>query len=574
MGHLIHVIGLAFQPFDFTRILPKCCMLSGWRFVRRNQAMSELEKRSQASEWKPLLSYARVSGRSEKPEPFGPEPFSARSQSRPKAQQEARPAVSIVPPWVPVTEEKPGETQPSQSAPEVKPEQAVAEPAPRTGRKAFRHRFFARKRPAFRLRAHDHTSCKIVLAATLLGGIAAALHALFLPQPITATAELYIGPRLEKTKPAIDLKILTQSPERMILSDEVLNKVAAATGLARDAEFNAAMRQSGLAGLLQPGEKSGKPQDLVGSLRGHVDVRPATDGDHYRLDVTTRTGLKSVEIANAIGTILRHEVEAAQLQTKQMRLEAIAEKQAALLKEVEAAEKALADYRATHGIEGGKTENVLGVNEIALAKQQNVNADLRDRLQMLVGATAAAVVAGEVPDSALSDALIELRRRYGEARAQLNRLSTEHMPTDKVVIEAQAAVSSLGSAINAELVRLRSALQVELARAQEREQQLAAQIEQDKAQEQNRTADRVALQVLEDNAAQKRAAYRAFLQEAQQQTAALNAADIEVMMVEQASIAAGERTDQRLIIMLGGLFLGLLLGILLAILRIIARSRR
>ncbi len=440
-------------------------------------------------------------------------------------------------------------------------------------------------------------SRRLLLVSTLLGGVVAALYALSLPQMYVASTDILVDPRNIKTVgdeltpgqlPTDASLAVAESQARIIDSSSVLLKVIDKTDLTKDPEFNGTLVPTGIAGLfaqikemLSP-KKASDSQTLQTRVLYNLHKSIAIGRDAktfiYSISVKTRDPQKSASLANTISSVFQSELASLQSDAARRTSDELSNRLADMRANVEQAERAAADFRASHDLVNvdGKliSDNDLTRLNDQLTNQRAETMRLQARVQVLSSATSDSVVSGVLPEDLRSNTLTALRAQYAQARQTASGLSTQLGPRHPSLIQAQSQAGTVLNDIDAELRRIRSSLQVEVARSVQQEKDLTARLAQLKSQQANNSGDLVKLRELEREATARRSVYEAFLLRSREtnEQEGLNTANVRVL--SEARPPLDPAGTSRKLIVIAGLIAGFLAGLAITAVRNFGRLLR
>ncbi len=440
-------------------------------------------------------------------------------------------------------------------------------------------------------------SRKLLLVSTLLGGVVATLYALSLPQLYVASTDILVDPRNIKTVgdeltpgqlPTDASLAVAESQARIIESSSVLLKVIDKKDLTKDPEFNGTLVPTGIAGLfaqikdmLSP-QKASDSQTLQTRVLYNLHKSIAIGRDAktfiYSISVKTRDPQKSASLANTISSVFQSELASLQSDAARRTSDELSNRLADMRADVEQAERAAADFRASHDLVNvdGKliSDNDLTRLNDQLTNQRAETMRLQARVQVLNSATPNSVVSGTLPEDLRSNTLTALRAQYAQARQTASGLSTQLGPRHPALIQAQSQAGTVLNDIDAELGRIRSSLQVEAARSAQQEKDLTARLAQLKSQQANSSGDLVKLRELEREATARRSVYEAFLLRSREtnEQEGLNTANVRVL--SEARPPLDPAGTSRKLIVIAGLIAGFLVGLAITAARNFGRLLR
>lgn len=422
-----------------------------------------------------------------------------------------------------------------------------------------------------------------IIGLGMLGAALGVGTALSTPKFYYATAEISIDPRGLKVidngvNPdgfVSDTFAIVDSQVRVMTSPEVLETVVKQLELQEAAEFNGSLKSSWLDviwGLvLRQDADSDKNAAAAEYLADHVYVERGAKTYVVNVTSASTNPETAAAIANKVAEVYLVKQRAQQSATVQQTTDALTGRLAALKKSVEESEQRVEAYKAENdliGVEGRliDDEAILRVNDqLSAAKGQTIN--LNARAKSLKDMTPESVVDGGVSEEVNSPVLTGLRSQYSAAKQKRDGMATKLGPRHPERIQAESELDSLRAGIAAEIRRVSAAMQADLRRAIQTEQDLAAHLAQLKTKQGSAGADLVKLRELQRDADASRSVYEAFLLRARQtgEQITLNTADIKVIV--SARPPKEPEGASRKLIALGGLLGGLGLGLALAVLK-------
>lgn len=426
----------------------------------------------------------------------------------------------------------------------------------------------------------------LIVAMTVLGAVIGALIALSTPKDYYAATELLFDPRdiqivdRDLTKgglPSDATLALIENQVRVITSGSVLTKVVDRLHLQDDPEFNGQADEGILHLLTHPraifswgDEKSDASIRwtlAVGHLADSLDVRRNEKTFIIDIGVTTHDAQKSANIANMVASVFTETYGDMQSKTATRANDEITSRLGDLRASVEESEKAVADFKSKHDIVDAQgrpisDDSIVKVND-QLSTARARTAELQARADSARGVDPDSVLGSALPEQVASPALAELRAQYASLKQQADRLANKLGPRhpDRQALEAQLA--GLRQQISNELNRIVASLKVDVKRAIQTQQQLAARLAQLKVEKGRLADEQVQLNELQREADSRRAVYEAFLQRAREtgQQRGLNTGNVNI--ISEAYPPLDPTGPSRAVIAIAGMFLGFLAGIAL-----------
>jgi uncharacterized protein involved in exopolysaccharide biosynthesis len=440
-------------------------------------------------------------------------------------------------------------------------------------------------------------SRRLLLATTLLGGIVATLYALTIPQMFVASTDILVDPRNVRSVgteltpgqlPTDASLAIAESQARLLDSSSVLLKVIDKADLTKDPEFNGSFVPTGVAGFFAQLKTMFRPKTasdgqaletrVLYNLYDSLTIGRDAKTFIYSISVKTRNAEKSAEIANLIGSVFQTELDSLQSDVARRNADELSKRLADMRGNVENAEKAAADYRASRDLVDvdGKliSDNDLSRLNDQLTNQRAETMRLQARVQVLSDANTGSVISGTLPEDLRSNTLTALRAQYALASQNANGASTQLGPRHPQFIQLQSQKQTVLNDIDAELRRIRASLQVEVARSVQQEKDLSARLAQLKSQQANSNNDRVKLRELEREATTLRSVYEAFLLRSRETSGQEGITTTNVRVISEARPPLDPAGSTRKLIVIAGLIAGFMLGLAITAVRNFGRLVR
>lgn len=440
-------------------------------------------------------------------------------------------------------------------------------------------------------------SRRLLLATTLLGGMVATLYALTIPQMFVASTDILVDPRNVRSVgteltpgqlPTDASLAIAESQARLLDSSSVLLKVIDKADLTKDPEFNGSFVPTGVAGFFAQLKTMFRPTTasdgqaletrVLYNLYDSLTIGRDPKTFIYSISVKTRNAEKSAEIANLIGSVFQTELDSLQSDIARRNADELSKRLADMRANVESAEKAAADYRASRDLVDvdGKliSDNDLSRLNDQLTNQRAETMRLQARVQVLSDANTGSVISGTLPEDLRSNTLTALRAQYALASQNANGASTQLGPRHPQFIQLQSQKQTVLNDIDAELRRIRASLQVEVARSAQQEKDLSARLAQLKSQQANSNNDRVKLRELEREATTLRSVYEAFLLRSRETSEQEGITTTNVRVISEARPPLDPAGSSRKLVVIAGLIAGFMLGLAITAVRNFGRLVR
>jgi polysaccharide biosynthesis transport protein len=423
----------------------------------------------------------------------------------------------------------------------------------------------------------------LLVLCTALGTGVGLISAMSTEKLYYSTAEIQVDPRGLKV---IDNSVnpdgfladsfaVVDSQLGIIRSPTVLEKVVDDEKLFDDPEFNGD-RETGWIDALSDifsGEdaQSDKTKKAAKTLGTRVYVERGAKTYNITVTAGSEDSDKAARLAGKIVGVYMAEQRRQQSDQVQQASDDLAAPLEALKERVEAAEKLVSDFKAENdlvGVDGRMIddESILRTNDqLAAAKGQTIAANARAKSAKEI--TLKGVVDGAVPEELNSTVLNTLRGQYSIAKQKLDGMATRLGERHPNRIQAETELSSIRSSINAELQRVSAAMQTDLKRAIQTEQDLAARLAELKQKQGENGTELIRLRELQRDLDVRRSVYEARLLRAGQTAGqvSLNTSNISLIVPPRAP--EEPVGPSRKLIVLAGAIGGFALGLALAILK-------
>jgi len=242
-----------------------------------------------------------------------------------------------------------------------------------------------------------------------------------------------------------------------------------------------------------------------------------------------------------------------------------------LRKGVEAAERKVEDFRASHDLVDAQghlisDDEMLKLNEqlsVARARTLELNARAASARSVDVNS----VLSGTLPEEINSNTMSDLRSQYATLKQEADRAAIRLGPRHPELQALNAQIAGARDRIAGELRRIASSLQVDLKRAVQLEQDLSSRLAQLKVRSGDVNNDLVSMRELEREAAAKRSVYEQYLLRAKEtgEQKDINTANMNVISKAFAPLEA--KGPSRALMALAGLLLGFASGVGLGAMR-------
>ncbi|MBI1621081.1 hypothetical protein IOD40_10450 [Aquamicrobium sp. cd-1] len=336
------------------------------------------------------------------------------------------------------------------------------------------------------------------LVLAMAGALAGAAISLAWPQNYTATSELLID------------QGEVENHLHLLRSGSLLSAVADKLNLVADPEFNGASTGPLALFSADVASQDQRRRSAIRALGSSLRIEQSGASSVITVSASSAEPQKAAQIANTIAAVFVEKNGGSVVDEAR-----ISELQSAVAQ----AEHAIESFKARHELVDAQGRLITDdeiqrlSEELSAARARTV--ELNARASSTRDANVDSIVTGSLPEQVASPTLAELRARFAAARQQLDRISVKLGPRHPERLAAEAEVEAARQEIAGELRRVAGALQTDLKRAVEQEQQLASQLAQMKVRQGSIGGELVELRELERQAAAKRSAYEQALHAAQ-----------------------------------------------------------
>lgn len=375
----------------------------------------------------------------------------------------------------------------------------------------------------------------MIVAFGFLGAVLGVLIALSTPHKYYADSRLILDPRDVQVTDTVNsnnqassqvLLAVVDSQMQVARSTSVLERVVEKLRLDQDPEFNGEASNgilSKIKNVVSPSSLSNDPfENAVNYLRKNMGLARDPETFLVYIGATTNSAEKSALVANTIVEeyLVEYKKQQSGIFTKTSNsIESSLEE---LRVKLDAAEKAIVDYRAENDIidvGGGvinEKEMLALSNELAKVRAEQVAKSVI--ATELRNADVDGVISGSFPQAALTTTLAELRKQYTEAKSKSDSLAVGLGPRHPQYIAAKASADAVAVEIKSELIRIVSSTQNDVSRARDSETQLADKLAVLKTRASSQSTENVGLRELERKAEAIRQIYESLLRRARETT--------------------------------------------------------
>jgi uncharacterized protein involved in exopolysaccharide biosynthesis/Mrp family chromosome partitioning ATPase len=395
----------------------------------------------------------------------------------------------------------------------------------------------------------------------------------------TATAQVYVDPRdqhtpkddpLQNTVPGDGL-LLVESQLKIITSNEVLNRAIEQTRLQSDPEFNGERFSLGafvksLIGLAKPEDRA---LTTLRNLRKNVVTKRLDRSFVIDILASADTAARAAVLANAVATAYLEEQAGANSSYNKRLSDSITSQLGKLRDEVSRGEQAVAAYKTTHNLIGGRSRTV-NEQQLDEANTQLTNAKTRlaeaqARLRMVEAVERGNAGLDALPEAVQSGAIAQLRAKAADASREEAQLAQIDGPNHPALLAARAQVRDAQAAIQTELKTIARAVRNAEASERANVQNLQANFDALRTQSETNEKALVPLRELERKAESSRIVYESFLGKAKTASEQQGIDTTNIRLISRATLPEHKSWPPTLIMLAAALFAGLTIGVALAL---------
>ncbi|MDH4986092.1 GNVR domain-containing protein [Aminobacter anthyllidis] len=438
----------------------------------------------------------------------------------------------------------------------------------------------------------------LITSTTLAGALLGVALALSTPKKYEAWTEMIVDPRnlrlSDKELTVGDLPsdatlAVVETQVRVLTSGSVLVKVVDKLNLAEDPEFNGkAGGGFSIGGFVRslisannnatsddPGRRhSLAAEHLYEALTIQRDVNTFV----ISIGAKTQDPEKSALIANTMTQVFMQTFGELQAGTAGRATDELTGRLDELRKSVETAERKVETFKAENELINPQgrlitDDEIQRVNDqLTAARARTLELNARAASTRDLGVDS--VLAGALPEAIGSSAITELRAQYAALTQEADKAAIRLGPRHPERLAVEAQLSGARERIANELRRVAGSIQVELKRAVQTEQELAARLAQLKVRQADVGGEMVTLRELERDVTAKRAVYEGFLLRARETGEQKDINSGNVTIISPASPPLQSTGPSRAMISLGGMLLGFASGVGIGALRGALQSLR
>ena len=420
----------------------------------------------------------------------------------------------------------------------------------------------------------------LIATTTLVGALAGVAVALSTPKMYQAWTEMIVDPRnLKLTEreltdsglPWDATLTLVENQVRVLTSGSVLTKVVDKLDLANDPEFNGG-GSGGFGQLMPRGDAPAAPSGpdrrhvlAVDNLFRALTIDRGSKSFVVSIGAKTQNADKSALIANTMTEVFIQTHGEMQAGTAGRATDELNARLEELRKQVEAAERKVESFKAENDLIDAQGRLITD-DEIQRVNEQLTGArartlELNARAATTRSVNVESALSGALPEAVASAAITELRAQYATLTQEADRLSVKLGPRHPERLAVDAQIAGARERIAAELRRVVASIQIELRRAVQTEQELAARLAQLKVRQGEVSNELVTLRELDRDVTAKRAVYESFLLRARETGEQKDINPTNVTIISRASPPLESTGPKRSTIAIAGMLLGFAAGV-------------
>ena len=436
------------------------------------------------------------------------------------------------------------------------------------------------------------TRSKLLIASTtLVGALMGVAIALSTPKMYQAWTEMIVDPRNLKLSdqeltvgnlPSDATLAIVENQVRVLTSGSVLTKVVDKLNLAEDPEFNGTAGggfslRSFLRSLISrddtaTADSAGRRHTLATThLAEALTIERSANTFVVSIGAKTEDAEKSALIANTMTDVFMLTFGELQSGTAGRATGELNARLEAMRKSVETAERKVEAFKAENELIDPQgrlitDDEIQRVNDqLTAARTRTLELNARAASTRDVGVDA--VLSGTLPEAISSPTINELRAQYAALTQEADRAAVRLGPRHPERLAVEAQLTGARERIATELRRVAASIQVELKRAVQMEQELAARLAQLKVRQGSVGDELVTLRELERDVSAKRAVYEGFLLRARETGEQRDINSANVTVISTASPPLESTGPSRAMISIAGMLLGFASGVGIGALR-------
>lgn len=431
----------------------------------------------------------------------------------------------------------------------------------------------------------------LIVSTTLVGALMGVAIALSTPKMYQAWTEMIVDPRNLKLSdqeltvgnlPSDATLAVVENQVRVLTSGSVLTKVVDKLNLAEDPEFNGTAGggfsvRSFLRSLISrddtaAGDSAGRRHTLATThLAEALTIERGANTFVVSIGAKTEDAEKSALIANTMTEVFMQTFGELQAGTAGRATDELSARLNEMRKSVETAERKVEAFKAENELIDPQgrlitDDEIQRVND-QLTAARSRTLELNARAASTRGLGVDAVLSGTLPEAISSPTINELRAQYAALTQEADRAAVRLGPRHPERLAIEAQLTGARERIATELRRVAASIQVELKRAVQMEQELAARLAQLKVRQGSVGDELVTLRELERDVTAKRAVYEAFLLRARETGEQRDINSANVTVISTASPPLQSTGPSRAMISIAGMLLGFASGVGIGALR-------
>jgi len=421
----------------------------------------------------------------------------------------------------------------------------------------------------------------MIIAATLLAAAVLAAVAYLAADPrYEATAQVALERTAERVI-NVDQVVPTTDPDsaavdtevEILRSPELIGRVVDRLRLDLDPAFN----KAAVAGPVNPRAKPDPigRQRAIGTLLSGLGVK--RDGLSYAISVSfeAASAPQAAQVANAIVEEYVSGQTGSKAQATERARKFLEQRMQQLRSQVLAAERAVADYRASHNLFAVSNASSVAQQELSnlstqLAQAEAENAAAQARLAAARDQLRGGKTGEELGESLDSPVVSQLRAQRGQVIREIASLEKRYGPRHPQIVRAQNELRAADGQIAAEVQRIVANVAIQASIASRRAGSLAGSMAQARGKLASDNESSVGLNELERNAESARTLYQAFLDRYRQTVAQAGLERSDSYIVSEARVPSRPSSPNLLmyaaLALVGGIGAAALLVLLLQLL--------
>lgn len=386
-----------------------------------------------------------------------------------------------------------------------------------------------------------------------------------------------------------------QSEGYSLQSRELVGRVADRLALDKSSEFNPALREPSLLDRVHParlvamlrprpgqdssagrnpGGADAEPQSdpkrekVIDSVLSNIGVEPMGRSHVIAIRADSENPATAASIANSLARTYIEEKMVRGLEATDRADEWLSRHISSLRKQLEEDERAVEEYRRTHGLYMSRSDTITAQQlaelntQLIIAQAQKAEADARLRqAQSLTGSD----TGGTLPEAIHSPLIQALKQQQSTVQRRAAELSTRYGPKHPSMVDIRAELKDIRDKIRGEVANLTAGLRNEASTAKARYEALRSNMEAIKTEMGQDNASTIKLRALEREAEASRALFQQFLERSKETDVQRDLRQSDARIISHAAVPGSPSYPPTMLLLTLALVGGAVAGVLLVL---------